>query len=43
MNTVKLEGIAEIDETNAYISYSGNFKKQNTNKWYYVKKKCQLK
>lgn len=32
MNTVKLEGIAEIDETNAYISYSGNFKKQNTNK-----------
>lgn len=32
MNTVKLEGIAEIDETNAYISYSGNFKKQNTDK-----------
>lgn len=32
MNTVKLEEIAEIDETNAYISYSRNFKKQNTNK-----------
>ena len=30
MNTVKLEGIAEIDETNAYISYSGNFKKAYT-------------
>lgn len=29
MNNVKLEGIAELDETGINISYSGNFKKQN--------------
>ena len=29
MNTMRLEGIAELDETSVNISYSGNFKKQN--------------
>lgn len=31
MSNVRLEGIAEMDETSVNISYSGNFKKQNQN------------
>lgn len=31
MNNVRLQGIAELDETSVNISYSGNFKKQIKN------------